>query len=1112
MKPLVVRLIAASVISATNVGYVIAGEARGDGPFDANGFVRQEPASDFSISKAAAVHSVTDRAPVTVIFDEQGNSNQLIVRFNYDQPDRVVDPALLDSENSRKDFEHAVVGSVVRGDSKTRGVLLGAVHAHHLTEGMRLSKEQREAHGPDHPREQLEQFIVLTYPTVAAAQHAEESLKHDPAVSWVGMNRRARLSWTPSDPYFSRKTTAVIGPTPAPGAGTYQWGMQAMSFPAAWDITKGNAYVSAVDMGMLGSVQANGQVIVNVHADLKQNYRPQFSFAPTGWFTKESLDYGNVRPFHGTHVLGIIGAAANNGIGVSGGCPSCSIATYKVNVIDGGYLDLSSLTQGLVKQYELGMQVVNLSLNDNNVATACQPDSVSVQCVLVGPALSMLGKRDTLVVAAAGNSSYPDPRWPATEPGVLGVAGVQNTDPSKPSMWQLWTTGASAGQPDKGSNAAGMNGVVAPAKSIVSTVPTGMDYAGVLDCSDTLSRDLSGVDHDGYGTCTGTSMATPHVSALGGLLRSADPLRSAADIRSVIRKTASNSLSPNQTIGYGMPNAGAALSSMFAGTRKNKLTPLFSFYSENRHDFFYTTVPQMAMAALFGTLEPRRTNTSPIWFDYAPWGRAITSYREFPDTPQVYPNPGAAPMAEAWVFTTPLDPVNASIPLIPLYRMSWKCEDTPSAPPAICASVPNHTDTVYTTEQAGITAYAGHGYKLDGIEGYIYPKTIPKPVGTERLMRKYNPTRDDHAIFPESKSAEMTSLGYTENSFSDWLGYVYPNTTGAEPAITTDTVAPTVPTGLTAVAASASQINLSWKTATDNVGIAAYKVYRNGTLIATLGKVTSYSNSGLTPATTYSYAVQACDGAGNCSAKTVAVSVKTSADTVAPTVPTGLTAVAASTSQINLNWKASTDNVGVTAYKVYRNGTLIATLGNATGYSSIGLTPATTYSYAVQACDGAGNCSAKTAVVSANTPGAAAPTTPTGLAAVVASTSQINLSWKAAFGITAYKVYRNGALIATLGNVTSYSNTGLASATTYSYAVQACYGAGNCSAKTAAVSATTTAATYNWACVVAGPLPPPPNQAPNLCSASNIGEAKTIRIYYNNGTAYQDASCSCRVM
>lgn len=92
-------------------------------------------------------------------------------------------------------------------------------------------------------------------------------------------------------------------------------------------------------------------------------------------------------------------------------------------------------------------------------------------------------------------------------------------------------------------------------------------------------------------------------------------------------------------------------------------------------------------------------------------------------------------------------------------------------------------DTTYTADPAGIAAYEGVGYRLDGIEGYIYPKSESQPTGTVKLMRKYNPDRDDHAIFAETHLSYYSSLGYTENSGSDWLGYVYPNSNGSVPAI-----------------------------------------------------------------------------------------------------------------------------------------------------------------------------------------------------------------------------------------------------------------------------------------------------------------------------------------
>jgi chitodextrinase len=100
-----------------------------------------------------------------------------------------------------------------------------------------------------------------------------------------------------------------------------------------------------------------------------------------------------------------------------------------------------------------------------------------------------------------------------------------------------------------------------------------------------------------------------------------------------------------------------------------------------------------------------------------------------------------------------------------------------------------------------------------------------------------------------------------------------------------DTSAPTVPTNLVATVISSSQINLSWATSTDNVGVAGYKIFRGGTQIATT-QSTSYANTGLTANTTYSYTVSAYDAAGNNSAQTASKSATTqaTADTTPPLI------------------------------------------------------------------------------------------------------------------------------------------------------------------------------------------------------------------------------------
>src|SRR5207237_10879337 len=125
------------------------------------------------------------------------------------------------------------------------------------------------------------------------------------------------------------------------------------------------------------------------------------------------------------------------------------------------------------------------------------------------------------------------------------------------------------------------------------------------------------------------------------------------------------------------------------------------------------------------------------------------------------------------------------------------------------------------------------------------------------------------------------------------------------------------------------------------------------------------------PTTPSSATVDAFDAAGNHSVQSSAASVRTPAapDAQPPTTPTGLVATAAGPTQVNLSWSASTDNVGVTGYSVFRGGVQIATVGGSTlTYSDAAAAPSTTYSYTVDAFDAAGNHSAQSASASATTP------------------------------------------------------------------------------------------------------------------------------------------------
>jgi len=138
------------------------------------------------------------------------------------------------------------------------------------------------------------------------------------------------------------------------------------------------------------------------------------------------------------------------------------------------------------------------------------------------------------------------------------------------------------------------------------------------------------------------------------------------------------------------------------------------------------------------------------------------------------------------------------------------------------------------------------------------------------------------------------------------------------------------------------------------VAVAGYNIYRNGAPVGT-SAITSYSDTGLEASTTYSYTVSAYDAAGNVSGASSPVSATTEPpDTIPPSVPTALVAVAVSSTQINLSWNASTDNVTVMGYKLFRDGAQIATTSQLT-FSDNGLTASTTYAYTVAAYAAAGN-------------------------------------------------------------------------------------------------------------------------------------------------------------
>ncbi len=186
--------------------------------------------------------------------------------------------------------------------------------------------------------------------------------------------------------------------------------------------------------------------------------------------------------------------------------------------------------------------------------------------------------------------------------------------------------------------------------------------------------------------------------------------------------------------------------------------------------------------------------------------------------------------------------------------------------------------------------------------------------------------------------------------------------------------APSQVTGLASPTKGETTVNLAWNAATDpdaGDSVKEYKVYQGATLVKTVAApATTTQITGLTASTGYSFSVEAVDTKGLAGARSAALPVTTNGPVVgpntAPTVPTGLKVGTVTSSSIALSWTASTDNVKVAGYNIYRNGTKVGTSATPS-YTATGLTASTTYQFTVDAFDEPGLTSAKTAAVPGTT-------------------------------------------------------------------------------------------------------------------------------------------------
>jgi chitodextrinase len=269
------------------------------------------------------------------------------------------------------------------------------------------------------------------------------------------------------------------------------------------------------------------------------------------------------------------------------------------------------------------------------------------------------------------------------------------------------------------------------------------------------------------------------------------------------------------------------------------------------------------------------------------------------------------------------------------------------------------------------------------------PPTVPTGLavssyGTSSVALVWNPSSDAggvaaYEVFRNGSSAgtvyqpAMTVGGLTSGTSThlqvrardvagNWSGL----STGVMANTLVDTVAPSQPGAPTASNVTPVSATVAWSAATDNVAVAGYEVFRNGT---SLGRTSALNLAltGLSASTVYQVQVRAYDGSGNASVLSGQGSFTTPAlDPTVPTVPTNLTIGTVTAVSVSLSWSPSTDNISVTGYEVFRNG---VSAGIVTGTTTTigGLNPQTVYSFAVRAKDGSNNWSTLSTPATAQT-------------------------------------------------------------------------------------------------------------------------------------------------
>ena len=347
----------------------------------------------------------------------------------------------------------------------------------------------------------LRNWYVLDFENDVDIEMLASNLRKVPEIECAEPNYIYRTFFTPNDPLYS-----------------YQWSHQKIASELGWDIQIGssNVTIAIIDTG----VDYN-------HEDLSSNVLPGYDFVNLEEFglqgycdSREDCTVEDNNPMdfygHGTHCAGIAAAKGNNGVGVAGACWNCKILPIRAGwqgTNGYGYLVIEDIVQAINYAVANGAHIISMSLGGS-------------YSQVMKEALDNAYLHGIVLIAAAGNSYRNIKSYPAAFDNVIAVAATdQNDDKATFSNYGSWVD------------------VAAPGVKIASTVPTTGGTA---------------THPSGYLLGSGTSMATPLVAGIAGLIKSQNPDFTNEQIYSLLR-TATDDPTSNVYIGTGRVNMFEAL-------------------------------------------------------------------------------------------------------------------------------------------------------------------------------------------------------------------------------------------------------------------------------------------------------------------------------------------------------------------------------------------------------------------------------------------------------------------------------------------------------------------------------------------------------------------------